>query len=149
MMDALFAYVHYLAIIGTGAFLTAELIVCRRGLGADQVRLLPKLDIAFFSSALLALATGLIRLFFYAKGLGFYLPNPIFWVKMALYVTIALISIGPTMRFIRWSKALGATATMPSEAEVLATRRLIHLELMLLALLPLAAALMARGIGLR
>jgi putative membrane protein len=147
MLDALFAYVHYLAIIGTGAFLTAELILCRPALSADQVRRLPGIDIAFFSSALLALATGLIRLFFFAKGVGFYLPNPVFWVKMALYLTIALISIGPTMRFIRWSRALASASTMPAEAEVLATRRLIHIELMLLALMPLAAALMARGIG--
>ena len=147
MMDALLAYVHYLAIIGTAAFLTVELVLCRHGLSADHVRLLPRIDVAFFSSALVALASGLIRLFLYAKGYGFYLPNPIFWVKMALYLTIALISIAPTMRFIRWSKALAAASTMPAEAEVLATRRLIHLELMLLALMPLAAALMARGIG--
>jgi putative membrane protein len=142
-MEPLVAYLHYLTIIVTGAFLTAELVVCRPGLGAAQVRLLPRLDIVFFVAALGALATGLVRLFVYAKGVGFYVPNPFFWTKMALYVAIALLSIRPTLAFMRWQRA----QTVPPDAEIGAVRRFLHLELALFALMPLAAVFMARGIG--
>ncbi len=146
-MEPLLAYLHYLAIILIGAFLTAELLLCRPGLGAAQVRLLPRLDVVFFVSALGALATGLLRLFFYAKGLAFYLPNPFFIAKMALYVIIAVLSIYPTLRFVRWRRALAMGGAIPHAAEVAAVRRVLHIELGLFALMPLMAVLMARGIG--
>jgi putative membrane protein len=146
-MEPLLAYLHYLSIIVLGAFLTAELLVCRPGLGPEQVRLLPRLDIVFFAGALGALATGLLRLFFYAKGFEFYRPNPAFHAKMALYVVIAMISIVPTMRFIRWRRAMETAGALPDRDTVLGVRRLLHLELALFALMPLMAVLMARGIG--
>jgi putative membrane protein len=146
-MEPLLAYLHYVSIIVLGAFLTAELLVCRPGLGPEQVRLLPRLDIVFFAGAILALVTGLLRLFFYAKGVGFYLPNGAFHLKMALYLAIALISVVPTMRFIKWRRALDAGGAPPDAAAVAGVRRLIHVELTLFALMPLMAVLMARGIG--
>jgi putative membrane protein len=146
-VEPLLAYLHYLTIILLGAFLTAELVVCRPGLTGAQVRLLPRLDVVFFVAALGALATGLLRLFFYAKGLDFYLPNPAFIGKMALYLAVALLSIYPTLRFIRWRRALVAGDALPRAEEVAAVRRVLHLELGLFALMPLLAVLMARGIG--
>jgi len=145
-VEVLLAYLHYLSIIATGSFLTAELILCRPPLGEAQVRQLTRVDVAYFVSALGALATGVLRLFFYAKGLGFYLPNPAFQAKLGLYVIVAVLSVWPTMRFIRWSRGL-AQGSAPDPAEVRAVRRLVHVELMLLALIPLMAVLMARGIG--
>lgn len=146
-MEPLLAYLHYLSIILLGAFLTAELVVCRAPLTTAQVRQLPRLDIVFFAAAMLALATGLLRLFVCAKGVAFYLPNPAFIAKMALYVAIAVISIVPTRRFIGWRRAVDAGSAAPDAEAVARVRRLLHVELALLALMPLMAVLMARGIG--
>jgi putative membrane protein len=146
-MEPLLAYLHYISIVVLGAFLTAELIVCRPGLRPDHVRMLPRLDLVFFVAAMLALATGLLRLFFYAKGVGFYLPNPAFHAKMALYVAVALISIVPTLRFLRWRRTIEAGGAPPDATAITGVRRLLHVELALFALMPLMAVLMARGIG--
>jgi putative membrane protein len=147
-MEPLVTYLHYLSMIFIGAFLTVELILCRPALTAAHVRLLPRLDIGYFTAALVALATGLLRVFFYAKGWPFYVSNPVFWVKMALYLAVALTSIAPTIAFIRWSRLLGAaSAPLPAPGDVARVRRLVHLELGLLALIPLMAVLMARGVG--
>ena len=146
-MEPLLAYLHYVAFAVLGAFLTAELLACRPGLGAEQVRLLPRLDLVFFAGAILALVTGLLRLFFYAKGVGFYLPNGAFHLKMALYLAIALISIVPTTRFLRWKRTLDAGGAPPDAVAVSRVRRLIHLELALFLLMPLMAVLMARGMS--
>jgi len=142
-MEPLIAYLHYLSIILLAGFLVGELVMCRAGMTIDQARRLAGIDAVFFAAALAALATGLLRLFFYAKGVGFYTGNPVFWAKMALYVIIAAISIRPTRTFLRWKRA----PAIPSGDEIAATRRLIHIELGLLALMPLMAVLMARGIG--
>ncbi|MEX2147654.1 MAG: DUF2214 family protein [Candidatus Rokuibacteriota bacterium] len=147
-MEPLVTYLHYLSMLFIGAFLTVELILCRPGVSAAHVRLLPRLDIGYFSAALVALATGLLRVFVYAKGWPFYASHPIFWVKMALYLAVALVSIAPTIAFIRWSRRLGAgAAPLPAPGDIARIRRLVHLELGLLALIPLMAVLMARGIG--
>ena len=146
-MEPLVAYLHYLAIVLIAGFLVAEMVVCRPTLQAEHVRLLPRLDMFFFAGALLALATGLLRLFYYAKGVGFYLPNPFFLTKMALYLVVAGLSIQPTVAFLRWRRRLAESGTLPPAAEIAAARRLIHAEVALLALIPLMAVLMARGIG--
>jgi putative membrane protein len=109
--------------------------------------LLAYLHVVFFAAALLALATGLLRLFVYAKGVGFYLPNPFFVAKMLLYIAIATLSIKPTMSFIRWRRRLAESGELPPTPEIATARRLIHVEVALLALIPLMAVLMARGIG--
>jgi putative membrane protein len=145
-MEALMAYLHYLAMLLIAGFLVGELVLCRPRMSATEVRLLARLDIAFFAAALLAAATGLGRLFFWAKGAAFYLPNPIFWLKMALYVVIAALSVRPTIQFIRWNRG-ARNGTLPSDAQIAAVRRSIHIELALLALIPLVAVLMARGVG--
>ena len=147
MVEPLLAYLHYLSIVLTGGFLIAEMIVCRPGMTEEQRRRLPVIDVVFFVSALVALATGLLRLFFYAKGLGFYLDNPFFWAKMALYVAVAALSIKPTLTFGRWKRAIAAGIGGPAAEEVAGVRRVLHIELGLFALMPLMAVLMARGIG--
>jgi len=146
-MEPLIAYLHYLSIILLGGFLVGELVMCRAGMTTEQARRIAGIDAAFFAAALAALATGLLRLFFYAKGVGFYTANPVFWAKMALYVTIAVISITPTRTFLRWKRAAAERGAAPAGDEIAAARRLIHIELGLLALMPLMAVLMARGIG--
>ena len=146
-MEPLIAYLHYLSIILLATFLVGELVMCRAGMTVEQARRLAGIDAVFFAAALAALATGLLRLFFYAKGVGFYTGNPAFWAKMALYVIIAGISIRPTRTFLRWKRAAAEGGAVPAGDEIAAARRLIHIELGLLALMPLMAVLMARGIG--
>jgi putative membrane protein len=146
-MEPLIAYLHYLSIILIGGFLVGELVMCRAGMTTEQARRLAGIDAVFFASALAALATGLLRLFFYAKGVGFYTSNPAFWVKLALYLVIAVISIKPTRTFLRWKRAAAERGAAPAGDEIAGARRLIHIELGLLALMPLMAVLMARGIG--
>jgi putative membrane protein len=137
LRDALFALLHHLAIFAFIAALVAELILC------NGVRRLVILDRAYFIAAILAIATGLLRLFFGAKGWPFYVPNPFFWAKMATFMVIALLSVPSTLAFLRWRK----TGVTPYPDETTRVRRYISWQTMLLPLLPLFAVLMARGIG--
>jgi putative membrane protein len=67
---------------------------------------------------------------------------------MALFILVGLISIYPTMAFLKWRQPL-KQGIVPNIGDALNRRLriLIHIELTLLALMILNAALMAKGIG--
>lgn len=147
--DALLAYLHFTAILILASALGAEALLLRAQAGAATIRSLARADILYGIASGIAIATGLLRLFYGAKGYAFYTANPVFWTKMALFIVIGLISIPPTLKFIRWRRRLAADAAfLPAAGEVAAVRRLVFIELHLLALVPLAAVFMARGLGI-
>lgn len=150
LSDALLAFLHYAAIFTLVAALTAEAVVLRPGLTPAALRRLALYDLVYFLCAMAALATGLARLFYGAKGMGFYMQNPWFHAKITVFVVIALCSLPPTLKFQRWrrqSRTLPDFVPMPSELKT--ARRWVMIEAHLLILLPLCAVMMARGIGMR
>ena len=148
VLDAALAYLHFAAILGVAGLLVAEAALLRGDLGPRNIAVLSRVDVGYFNLAGLALATGVARVFFGAKGAAFYAGNPMFWVKVALFLAVGLVSIKPTIDFIRWRRAtrVAAAYAVPA-AQAHGARRLVLVELHLLALIPLAAVLMARGIG--
>ena len=149
LLDAALAYAHFVAVFLVFGTLSAEAFIVRLPANAATLRLLARVDLLFGISAGLAVAAGLARVYFGAKGAAYYWAEPFFWAKMAAFAIVGLISIVPTLRFIRWRKAAAADgAFVAPEADMKAVRRLIMIELHLFALIPLFAVLMARGIGL-
>lgn len=150
MIEVPVVYLHYAAMVLIAVLLTLELLTCRPGLRDDQVRRLSRIDLAYLAAALLALATGLARLFWYGKGLAFYAHNPVLYIKLALFVAVALISLPPTMQVQRWMRALKSGASrVAADYEVVRMRRYMLAEAVLIALIPLMAVMLARGIGLQ
>jgi putative membrane protein len=149
-MDAAAAYLHFFSILALTAFLVTQFVLCSRDLQPPQVQILARIDILYLVAAVLALATGLARLFISGKGASFYLMNPVFYIKIALFLAVGLVSVMPTLQFIRWNRALKAgEGRVLRDNDIQSVRRYIALELLLLAFIPLAAVLMARGIGLQ
>jgi putative membrane protein len=147
--DAIFAYLHYMAIGLTAGLLLAEHWLLKRPLDRAQVRLLGTVDLGYFLAAIAVLATGLARVLYFGKGTGYYLANHLFWVKMAVFLVVGLASIPPTLQFIRWNREARSQPTFaPLGRELDRVRACIALELGLLALLPLLATMIARGFGL-
>jgi putative membrane protein len=142
-LDAALAIGHHLAVFGILAVLVAEAALVRPGVDAADVRRIGRIDSAYGALAAAVLAVGASRVAWGVKPASFYLDNPVFWTKMNGFLVIGLLSIWPTIRFIRWRRADAA----PPEAEVRTARRLVHLQLGLFFALPVLAALMARGIG--
>lgn len=146
MTDALLAYSHFLSIGLLAILLSIEWLLCGPSAKEHERALLARIDLAYFGAAILVLASGVLRVFFGAKGAAFYADNPVFWGKLALFVLIGLASIRPTLIFRRWARKGSSEAdVLPSE--LAAARRWLALELGLLILIPLAAVMMARGIG--
>lgn len=148
MAEVLTVYLHYAAMILIAVFLVIEAMNCVPGLAREQIRLLARVDLLYLAAAVVALATGVARVVWFGKGPAFYMQNPVFYIKLALFVAVGLISIPPTMQYLRWMRALksGAAHVAP-DYEAVRARRYVFAELLLFALIPLMAVMMARGIG--
>ncbi len=142
------SWLHFVfAFILVGA-LAAEAFILRLPVDGRVARVLLRADMFYGVSAVLLILAGISRVLWGEKGWEYYQAQPFFWAKMATFIVIALLSIGPTRTFTRWVKAANADAGFSvSEVDAKKVRRLVTIEVHLIALLLLFATLMARGIG--
>lgn len=149
MISAFMAFLHHLFAFTLTACLIYEFIAFHRSMSIDEMRRIQRVDLAYGISAGLLLIVGILRVFFFEKGWTFYMQSPFFWVKMAVFLIVGLLSIDPTIRFIRWNKVFSQNQTPAlSEVDIDRTRRILWLEIGGLAIILLSAAFMARGIGI-
>lgn len=149
ILTSLTATLHHIAAFTVAATLVYEFIAYRQGLTIPEARRIQRADLWYGVSAGVVLAAGLLRVFFFEKGPAFYAQNTMFWIKMGLFVIIGLLSIYPTIRFLKWNDALKADqAPEIPDAEYKRIRLILNGELILLALILFAAPAMARGIGM-
>jgi putative membrane protein len=147
-LDAILAYLHFTAIFVLFSFLVVETMMMRGALDMAAVRLLGRVDVWYFGAAIAVLATGFARLVWGAKGADFYLSAGPIYVKVGLFLAVGMISVGPTLRFIRWRRMFERDAAWRvPDAERRHVRRMIMVEVHLAALIPLFAVIMARGLG--
>ena len=143
MLDLFLACVHHLLIFGVFGTLLAELVLLRPGFDRSILGRISRIDMAYGVFAVLIVVVGFSRTAFGAKGWGYYSHSAFFWAKLATFALVGIVSIRPTIVFIRWKKAEGS----PEPSAVRSVRRYLHCELLLFMLLPLFAAAMARGYG--
>jgi putative membrane protein len=147
VLDAILAYLHFSAIFVLFAFLSVQVVMLRNPLDARGIRLIGRVDLWYFGAAIAALITGFLRLGLGAKGADFYMSSWPFYVKIGLFLAVGLLSIQPTVTYIRWRRSLDDSAWKLDEAEQRRVRRLVMIEVHLAALIPLFAVTMARGLG--
>lgn len=146
---SLIAFLHHLSAFTLVACLVYEFISYRKGMTIEEARRLQRVDLAYGISAGVLLVVGLLRVFIFEKGINFYIHSPFFWVKMSAFVIVALLSIDPTIRYIRWNKFLRENQTPEiRENEFKRTRLILWLEIIGIVVILLAAPMMARGVGL-
>ena len=143
------AAIHLLALaLGFWAVLTRGKAFRRLAAGAGDARSVLIADNLWGISALILLITGGMRAFGgYEKGTDYYLQQPLFHLKMTLFVLILLVEIAPMVTLIKWRRALARGATVNAGRAMLFAR-LSHIEAMLVMLMVVAATGMARGVTL-
>ena len=147
--SATVAYVHYLGIILCFGALMFERIILKINLNKQETISIIIADLIYGIAGLAILITGILRVKYYGQGGEFYTGNPIFWVKVSLYIIIGLISLYPTTTYILWAIPLSKNK-LPVISENLVKRfkLIITTELVGFAVIPFFATLMSRGIGL-
>jgi len=146
--DFLLASGHHLFLLMLVSMLAGEAVLLRQSVSAASLRLLARLDLYYVISAGGLVAFGVARLFWGAKGLDFYVGNPVFWVKLGTIALIAVLSALPTLDIVRWRRAARAEPdALPDAAQWQRARRIAFVEMHLLVIVAVAAAAMARGMG--
>jgi putative membrane protein len=143
LLDLVLAVAHHLLIFSLFGIMMAEFVVVRPRMTIVMAERIASIDLWYGALAALILAVGFGRAIFAAKGWLYYSHNAFFWAKIGVFVIIGLLSVPPTLTFIRWRKATDA----PEDSQISRIRGLLWAEVILFFLLPVFAAAMARGYG--
>jgi putative membrane protein len=147
-LDAALAYLHFTAVFVLFAFLTVEVMLARGDLDARAVRMLARVDLWYVGATAAALATGLARAAWGAKGWSFYAGDWVFHAKVALFLVVAGLAIPPALAILRWNRRAAAEPGFAvAEDERRRLRRYLMWEVHAAALVPVLAVVMARGLA--
>ncbi len=143
-LEILFRYLHFLSILVMFSSVVSEHLLLKPRMTRSEIQRLSVLDAVYGVSALIIVGIGLTLWFGVGKPAEFYTKNWIFHLKVGLFVIVAILSIYPTVFFLRNRKGNNPAELVDVPKSIV---WLIRLELLLLAFIPLCAALMAKGIG--
>jgi putative membrane protein len=137
-------YLHFISIFTIAGTLISEHLFLKKEMSRKELTRIARIDAMYGLAALTLLAAGLtLWLTGAGKPAVYYTKNWIFHVKISLFLCIGLLSIYPTVFFLRSRKG--------NPDEIIAVPKnvftMLRLELALLFIIPLLAGLMARGIG--
>ncbi len=143
------AYLHYLSFMLCFGALVLERKLLKNSLSRREAIFLIITDIVYGLAALLLLSSGILRVLYFGQGSDFYTHNPLFWIKVGLFISVGAISLYPTIIYILWAIPI-SKGEFPEIDSNLVSRLsfIINVELFGFGLIPLFATLMARGVGL-
>jgi putative membrane protein len=145
MSAVLISYLHYLGFATLASALALELVLFRTEVSGTVARRLARIDAMYGASALVVLGSGLMRLLIYGKPVSYYMQNGLFHVKITLFVLAVLLSVYPTINFIK-------NRNTPDDGQAVysgAVGVLLKIQLLILLIIPLLAVMMARGYGFK
>jgi putative membrane protein len=146
--DLLFAIGHHLLVFALAGVIAYEIAAVQPAMTATDVARVARVDLWYGILAVLILAVGFARASFAAKGWAYYSHNHFFWAKIGTFALVGVLSIWPTIRYIRWRGALKKdSAALPTAGAIVTVRQFLWAEVFFFALIPVFAAAMARGFG--
>jgi putative membrane protein len=143
-IEILLRYFHFVCIFGIVGALVSEHLLLKKELTRAELGRLAIIDAVYGISALLLLIVGLtLWLGSFGKPAVYYTKNWVFHTKLTCFLMIGLLSIYPTVFFLKNRKG------KPEERVAIpkAVFWMLRLELLLLFIIPLLAGLMAHGVG--
>ena len=146
MTDLVLAIAHHLCVFTLAGLLLAEVALLRPSLSPERIRQLGGIDMAYGAVAMLIIVVGVLRVIFGDKGADYYIHNWAFWLKMAAFLLVGLLSVPPTLAILGWRRKLAADPKFsPDAATITGLRRFFVGEIVAFAFIPAFAAAMARG----
>ncbi len=142
--EIILRYLHFISIFAIVGSLVSEHLLLKKELSRAEIGRLSRIDAVYGIAALILLTVGLtLWLGGFGKPSVYYSKNWIFHTKITLFITIGLLSIYPTVFFIKNRKG------NPEERIKIPSLIfwMLRFELLLLVIIPLLAGLMAHGVG--
>jgi putative membrane protein len=142
-LDLVLTILHHFIVFALVAIIFVEFVNVRSGIGAAAVQRIAAIDAWYGMLAGLIVIVGFGRAIFAGNGWYYYSHNLFFWAKIGTFVAIGLLSVPPTLAYLKWRK----TGAAPADEAVDNVRRYLWIEVILFAPLLAFAAAMARGYG--
>ncbi len=142
-----FAAVHHMAAFLIAGALVTEWITLRENRDKPSVKTLVQADTIYGVFSVVLILVGLLRVCYFEKGSEFYVSNSFFWIKIAAFAVMGVLSLYPTITFFKQAKDKVAVFDEPDSVLRSHILMLIRAELVFLAIAVVTAAFMAKGIG--
>jgi putative membrane protein len=144
-IEIILRYVHFISIFAIVSSIVSEHLLLKKELTRRELTRISRIDAVYGVAAITLLAAGLtLWLGGFGKPTEFYSKNWVFHTKITLFLIVGLLSIYPTVFYIKQSKG--------NPEEIVAVPgnvfMMVRIELLLLFIIPMIAGLMAKGIGL-
>lgn len=148
-MDILIPYLHHFGIMALMGSLITEHVLLKPNISRDQIKSLAVVNLIYGLAAVVVFISGLLRWFFVdPKGADYFNTNPMFHIKLTLFVVVFVLSLFPTRKFLKWRKQANQNAIPEINVnEIKKQLMFVRIELLLLAIIPLLAVLVASGKG--
>lgn len=143
-IEILLRYLHFICIFAIAGTLVSEHLLLKKQMTRSEIAQLARIDAVYGLAALTLLIAGLtLWLGSFGKPAIYYTRNWIFHIKLTLFLSIGILSISPTVFFIKQRKG-DPNEIINIPASIF---WMLRIELLLLAIIPLLAGLMAHGRG--
>ena len=136
-------YLHFIAIFGVIATLIIKNTAIKNLISEEDAINLAKVNLFFNLSLILTCIGGLVLWFWVGRPSNFYTQNPLFMTKLILFTLIFLLSLFTSNFFRKHREAKKESIEVPKPIVLL-----LRLQLIILAVIPLIAFLITRGVGL-
>lgn len=148
LSSALIAFGHFITFFGMASALTLQVALVKPSLDFETAKRVQRSDRVYGLMAVLILVFGFLRVFYFEKGADYYFSNTFFLIKLSVFVIVGLMSIYPTVTYLRWNKEIkqGVAPTF-SAADSAKLRKFLHYQLIGIAVVLFCASMMAKGFG--
>ena len=149
MSSVIFSFLHFFAFFAITAALVVQLVLLRNIFDVEAARRIQRADRAYGIFAVVLLVVGFSRVIWFEKGSEYYFNNDFFLLKMGLFIIVGLVSIYPTITYIKWNRWLKLDQPPEAtESQQMLLKRCVHTQLTIILVILLCASLMAKGYGM-
>jgi len=140
----IFRYLHFMGAFAIVGAILAEQFMISKTMHRSEIKRISVVDAIYGFGAVVVLIAGMALWFWVGKPAEFYTKNWIFHTKLTLFLLLGVLSIFPTIFFMKKRKGIepGKIIEVPFYIILL-----IRIELVIIIIMPLLATLMSIGIG--
>jgi len=137
-------YLHFIAVFAIVGAIFAEQFLVSKNMSRKEIKQISKIDAIYGFGVLLVLFAGLILWFTVGKPAQYYSRNWIFHAKLTMFVVLGLLSIYPTVFFMKNRKGSDLDTQISVPGSVIL---LLRIEILIIIIMPILATYMSLGYG--
>ena len=148
LVSVFISFGHFASFFALTAAIVLQLALLSNSLSLETALRIQRADRAAGMAAALILVFGFLRVFVFDKGAEYYFSNTFFLLKLGIFVAVALLSVYPTLTYLKWNESLNQGVVPELSTLVIPRlRKIIHYQLIGILAILLCASLIAKGYG--